>query len=88
MSPAAVEGTTVDRLIEQADEHWEMQDHPGWDILEDDGASEALPVGAIAGSEVHSTLALSFSHCLCTAFWQTSAHITQDYACLQKLCKV
>ncbi|KAL0045347.1 hypothetical protein WJX82_004386 [Trebouxia sp. C0006] len=50
MSPAAVERTTVDRLIEQAAEQWEMQDHPGWDILEDGGASEGVPVDATGGS--------------------------------------
>ncbi len=67
MSPAAVERTTVDRLIEQAAEQWEMQDHPGWDILEDGGASEGVPVDATGGSVVHFTLVIviqSILHCL------------------------
>ncbi len=83
MSPGAVARTTVDRLIEQAEKQWELQDHPGWDILEDYGASEGVSVGAIGGSVVHSTLSLLFSH-----FCQTSASMTQVYACLQKLSKV
>ncbi len=49
MSPGAVARSTVDRLIEQAEEQWEMQDHPGWDIFEDDGACEASPVGPSNG---------------------------------------
>ena len=45
MRPGEVRGTIVDRLTEQAEKQWEKQDHPGWDIFEDDGACEALPVG-------------------------------------------
>ena len=52
MSPGAVGGTIVDRLIEQAEKQWEMEDHPGWNIFEGDGACEAVPVGPI-GVRVH-----------------------------------
>ncbi len=50
MSPGAVGGVIVDRLTEQAAEQWEVQDHPGWNIFEDDGdACEAVPVGPTNG---------------------------------------
>jgi len=70
MSPGAVGGTIVDRLIEQAAEQWEMQDHPGWDIFEDNGACEALPVGPTGGRVQLPFHTLSdfqsFLHCLLT----------------------
>jgi hypothetical protein len=93
MSPGLVGSITVDRLIEQAEKQWEMQDHPGWDILEDDDAFEASPVGSTGGKvQLSSRLPLFFSH-FCTAFWQTSALITQAlrgqcHGCVQKLCRV
>ncbi|KAL0039747.1 hypothetical protein WJX77_006769 [Trebouxia sp. C0004] len=75
-------------LIEQAAEQWEMQDHPGWDIFEDDGASEALPVGPTGGSvrlAVHkpSVFFQSLLHCFPT---DQRIHDTRT-ACLQKRCK-
>lgn len=44
MRPGAVGENRVDRLVEQAAEQWDMQDHPGWDVF-DDAAREAVPVG-------------------------------------------
>ncbi len=70
MSPGAVGGITVDRLIEQAAKQWEMRDHPGWDIFEDDGCCEALPVGPTGGRVqlLFHTLSVfqSLLHCLLT----------------------
>ena len=63
MSPGAVGGTIVDRLIEQAEKQWEMEVHPGWNIFEGDGACEAVPVGPIGGRVQLSFHTLSgFSH--------------------------
>ena len=68
MSPGLVGGITVDRLTEQAEKQWEMQDHPGWDILEDDDACEASPVGPTGGRVQLSFQTLivlqSLLHCL------------------------
>lgn len=41
-------GTLVDRLVELAAEQWDMQDHPGWDIFDDDAACNAAPVGGLS----------------------------------------
>ena len=47
MRPGAVGENLVDRLVEQAAEQWDMQDHPGWDIFDEAAACKAAPVGRL-----------------------------------------